>query len=44
MKRLFTVMMLLSAALTLLAAYPVTGKVVDFGTKQPIDFANVSVV
>ena len=44
MKRLFTVMMLLSAALTLLAAYPVTGKVVDFGTKQPIDFANVSVI
>ena len=44
MKRLFTVMMLLSAALTLLAAYPVTGKVVDFGTKQPIDFANVSVM
>ena len=37
-------MMLLSAALTLLAANPVTGKVVDFGTKQPIDFANVSIM
>ncbi|MBQ5379725.1 MAG: TonB-dependent receptor, partial [Paludibacteraceae bacterium] len=44
MKRLFTVMMMLSAVLTLLAANPVTGKVVDFGTKQAIDFANVSIM
>ena len=37
-------MMMLSAVLTLLAANPVTGKVVDFGTKQAIDFANVSIM
>ena len=37
-------MMLVSATLCMLAANPVTGKVVDFGTKQPIDFANVSVL
>ena len=37
-------MMLLSAVLTVFAANPVTGKVVDFGTKQAIDFANVSIM
>ncbi|MBR0065273.1 MAG: TonB-dependent receptor [Paludibacteraceae bacterium] len=44
MKRLFTVTGLLVVACRLFAAAPLTGRVVDFGTKQAIDFANVSVM
>ena len=40
MKRLFTVTGLLVVACRLFAAAPLTGRVVDFGTKQAIDFAN----
>jgi len=43
MKRILfiTALVLLTVRMT---AAEVTGKVVDFGTKQPIDFANVSVI
>ena len=42
MKKLFSIFCLLAITLNVLAV-KVTGKVVDFGTKQTIDFANVSV-
>ena len=42
MKKLFSIFCLLAITLNVLAV-KVTGKVVDFSTKQPIDFANVSV-
>ena len=44
MKKLFIVISLLGAALSVLAAHPVTGKVVDHESRQAIDFANVSIV
>ncbi|MBR6305014.1 MAG: TonB-dependent receptor [Paludibacteraceae bacterium] len=43
MKRISCIISLLLLAVSLFAAQ-VTGKVVDFGTKQAIDFANVSVI
>ena len=43
MKKLWSIFWLLAVSHSLWAV-EVTGKVVDFGTKQPIDFANVSVV
>ncbi|MBO7458383.1 MAG: TonB-dependent receptor [Paludibacteraceae bacterium] len=43
MKQLLTLICLLSLTLTTYAAQ-ITGKVIDAGSKQPIDFANVSVV
>ena len=43
MRRLFTVLALL-LLITNCFATQLTGKVVDAGTKQAIDFANVSVV
>ena len=43
MKRLFYISALLALSLSTFAAQ-VTGKVIDYGTKQPIDFANVSVL
>ncbi len=43
MKRISCIISLLLLAVGLFAAQ-VTGKVVDFGTKQAIDFANVSVI
>ena len=43
MKRISCIISLLLLAVSMFAAQ-VTGKVVDFGTKQAIDFANVSVV
>ncbi|MBR6035194.1 MAG: TonB-dependent receptor [Paludibacteraceae bacterium] len=43
MKRIYLLIGLLAFSYWLMAA-EVTGKVIDFGTKQPIDFANVSVV
>ena len=44
MKRLLYIVGLLFISITLLAGNMVTGKVIDIGTKQPIDFANVSVI
>jgi len=44
MKRIIHIVCLLCIAVTMLANHAVTGKVIDFGTKQPIDFANVSVM
>ena len=43
MKRSISLFCLLAFAVSLFAAQ-VTGKVIDFGTKQPVDFANVSVM
>ena len=43
MKRIINILVFLALSLSIHAA-EVTGKVVDFGTKQPIDFANVSVI
>ena len=43
MKRILSVIALLMCAICTFAAQ-LTGKVIDAGTKQPIDFANVSVV
>lgn len=43
MKRLYLIVSLMAASLSVLAAN-ITGKVIDYGTKQAIDFANVSVV
>ncbi len=42
MKRWVNIMLLLAFAVSTFAAQ-ITGKVIDAGTKQPIDFANVSV-
>lgn len=42
-KRLNTLLVLLVLAISTFAAQ-VTGKVIDFGSKQPIDFANVSIM
>lgn len=42
-KRIVNIMALLALSIGLYAA-EVTGKVIDYGTKQPIDFANVSVL
>ena len=44
MKKLFNTLLLLLTVSASLMAAQVTGKVVDFGTKKAIDFANVSVV
>jgi len=44
MKRTIGIVGLLVLCQWILATNPVTGRVVDNGTKQPIDFANVSVV
>ena len=44
MKRIVNLLGLLAISTWLLAANSVTGKVIDAGTKQPIDFANVSVL
>ena len=44
MKKLLHTLLLLIAVSTSLMAAEVTGKVIDAGTKQPIDFANVSVM
>ena len=44
MKKLFNTLFLLLTVSASLMAAQVTGKVVDFGTKKAIDFANVSVV
>ena len=44
MKKLFNTLLLLLTVSASLMAVQVTGKVVDFGTKKAIDFANVSVV
>ena len=44
MKRLFHIVGLLFISIGLLAGNEVTGKVIDSGTKQPIDFANISVI
>ncbi len=44
MKRIIHIVCLLCIAVTVLANHVVTGKVIDAGTKQPVDFANVSVV
>lgn len=43
MKRFFSIVALMVLAINTFAA-EVTGKAVDFGTKKPIDFANVSVM
>ena len=43
MRRLFSIVALLAFTISLFAAQ-VTGKVIDAGTKQAIDFANVSVL
>ena len=40
-KRLHILWLLLVVSVSLMAA-EVTGKVIDFGTKQPVDFANIS--
>ena len=44
MKRIFNIVWLLAVSTWLIAGNTVTGKVTDHGTKQPIDFANVSVL
>ena len=44
MKKLLNTLLLLLTVSGSLMAAEVTGKVIDFGTKQPIDFANVSVM
>jgi len=44
MKKLLTVLGLLGMVLSVMAANPVKGKVVDHDTRQAIDFANVSVL
>ena len=44
MKRLFSIWVLITALTMSALAAQVTGKVIDYGTKQAIDFANVSVV
>ena len=44
MKKLFNTLLLLAIVNTSLMAAEVTGKVIDLGTKQPIDFANVSIM
>jgi len=41
MKRLLNILLLLAVSISLMAA-EVTGKVIDFESKKPIDFANVS--
>ena len=43
MKKLFNIFLLLSVAISSFAV-EVTGKVIDFGTKKAIDFANVGVM
>ena len=43
MKKLFNTLLLLVISISLMAT-EVTGKVIDAGTKQPVDFANVSVM
>ena len=43
MKRIIYIVTLLAFAISTFAAQ-ITGKVLDMGTKQPIDFANISVV
>ena len=43
MKRILTLLLCAQTTLTMFAAQ-ITGKVIDAGTKQPVDFANVSVV
>ena len=43
MKRIFSIVALLVLAINMFAA-DITGKVIDFGTKKSIDFANVSVL
>ena len=43
MKKLLHTFFLLAVSISLMAA-DVTGKVIDFGTKQPIDFANISIM
>ena len=44
MKKLFNTLFLLISVSASLMAAQLTGKAVDFGTKKPIDFANVSVM
>ena len=44
MKKLFNTFFLLISVSASLMAAQLTGKAVDFGTKKPIDFANVSVM
>ena len=43
MKRIVNLVWLIVLSLSIWAGNAVTGKVIDAGTKQPIDFANVSV-
>ncbi len=43
MKKLFNTLLLLTFTISVFAA-EVTGKVIDAGTKKPVDFANVSVL
>ena len=43
MKKQLIILFLLANSISLLAG-TITGKVIDFGTKKPIDFANVSVM
>ena len=43
MKKLWSIFLLLAVSHWIMAT-EVTGKVIDFGTKKPIDFANVSVL
>lgn len=44
MKKLWSILLLLAVSLPILAGNAVTGKVIDYGTRQAIDFANVSVL
>ena len=43
MRKQLIILFLLANSISLLAG-TITGKVIDFGTKKPIDFANVSVM
>ena len=43
MKKIVSIIVLSALVMSTYAAQ-VTGKVIDYGTKQPIDFANVSVL